>query len=120
MKTKNALTVRPDPGLPELKRAGNLIRITERILATPTVPARNRTDEHGRKQGRWTEFVDGDVYEGSCVDDERHGKWVVRLAKGGVWEYSYVNGKLHGKSVVWKANGDVIETCRENGKKVDC
>jgi len=54
------------------------------------------------------------------VDDERHGKWVVRLAKGGVWEYSYVNGKLHGKSVVWKANGDVIETCRENGKKVDC
>jgi len=105
MKTKNALTVRPDPGLPELKRAGNLIRITERILATPTVPARNRTDEHGRKQGRWTEFVDGDVYEGTYVDDKENGPWVLRFADGSVGEGEYVGGKRHGHWVIQSANG---------------
>ena len=64
MKNKNALTVRPEPGLPELKRAGNLIRITERILGKAIVPGHNRTDEQGRTQGPWVErYADGSVSE---------------------------------------------------------
>jgi len=50
MKTKNAITVRPGPDLPALKRAKSLIRLTESILGKSTAPARNRTDEQGRKQ----------------------------------------------------------------------
>ena len=142
MKTKNAITVRPTPALSELKRASNLIRITEKILATPTVPARNRTDEHGRKHGQWVErFADGGVQEGLYVDGKRHGRWVVRLADGdvhvgpmvdgkrhGKWvfqapdsitEGSYVEGKMHGMWLYVPANGEESLTCWKNGNKID-
>ena len=118
MKTKNALTVRPGPGLPELKRAGNLIRITEKILATPTVPARNRTDEQGRKQGHWVERdAYGNVFESAYKDDKRHGHWVFRFADGGVWEGPYVDDKKHGHWVLRGADGEVQEGPYVDGKK---
>jgi len=84
MKTKNPLTVRPGSGsgLAELKRAESLIRLTESILGTP-MPARNRTDEQGRKQGYWVEREPhGTVREGLYVDGKRHGHWVLRIVRG--------------------------------------
>ena len=119
MKTKNAITVRPTPALSELKRASNLIRITEKILATPTVPARNRTDEHGRKHGQWVErFADGGVQEGLYVDGKRHGKWVFQ-APDSITEGSYVEGKMHGMWLYVPANGEESLTCWKNGNKID-
>jgi len=146
MKTKNPLTVRPDSGsgLAELKRAESLIRLTESVLGKSIAPARNRTDEHGRKHGYWVErrggswvlevpYVDGKrhghwvfrlandgVTEGPYVNGEKHGDWVVRYADGGVQEGPFVNGKKHCQWVVRDADGDVFETYFENGKKVDC
>jgi len=100
MKTKNSLTVRPDSGsgLPELKRAESLLRLTESILGKPIVPTRNRRDEQGRKQGLWTEhgIFDEDMFEGAYVDGKQHGRWVLRFADGWVEEGEYVNGKRHG------------------------
>jgi len=133
MKTKNALTVRPTPALSELKRARDLIRITERILGKSIAPGRNRTDEQGRKQGHWVEqdaygnvfegsyvdgkqhghwverFADGVVFEGAYVDDKQHGHWVERWADVGVWEGPYVDGKKHGDWVLRYADGSVWE-----------
>jgi len=110
MKNKNALTVRSNPGLAELKRAGNLIRITERILGKSIVPGHNRTDEQGRKQGHWVErWSDGSVFEGPYVDDKQHGHWIWRFANGNVHEGPYVDGKRHGRWVVRLADGAVFE-----------
>jgi len=108
MKTKNPLTVRPDSGsgLAELKRAKSLIRLTESVLGKSIAPARNRTDEQGRKQGYWVEHVGSDVYEGEYVDGKEQGHWVLRLADGDVWEGPFVCGELHGHWVGWNAKGD--------------
>jgi len=96
MKTKNPLTVSPTSGLAELKRAESLIRLTESVLGKSIAPARNRTDEHGRKQGYWVERdADGDVWEGRYVDGEKRGHWVVRFAEGDVWEGPFVDGEFH-------------------------
>jgi len=106
MKTKNALTVSPVSGLSELKRAKSLIRLTESILGKSIAPARNRTDEQGRKQGHWVERdADGIVAEGTFVDGKRHGDWVTRFADGTVIEAPYVDGKRHGDCVVRYAYG---------------
>jgi len=123
MKTKNAITVSPAPGFPELKRAKNLIRITERILATP-VPVRNRTDEHGRKQGHWVERDDdGGVQEGAYKDGKRHGHWVFRFANGDVDTVEkgpFVDGERHGRWVMRRVHcfgGTVEEGPFANGKR---
>ena len=140
MKNKNALTVRPTPALSELKRAGNLIRITERILGKSIVPGHNRTDEQGRKQGHWVEqdaygnvfegayvddkehdhwverWADGDVYEGPYVDGKEHGDWVERFADGDAWKGQFVNGERHGRWVSWKPNGTEAVTHWHHGE----
>ena len=121
MKTKNALTVRPTPALSELKRARDLIRITERILGKSIAPGHNRTDEHGRKQGHWVErfaigFGGDFVEEGPYVDGERHGHWVKRWA-GTVREGPYVNGKMHGHWVERWSVGSVCEGTYVDGKR---
>jgi len=115
MKAKNALTVRPTPALSELKRAGNFIRITERILGKPIVPGRNRTDEQGRKQGHWIE--QDNVFEGTYKDDKRHGDWVLRFANGQVEEDPFVDGKKHGHWVLRGADGGVVEGAFVDGKE---
>jgi len=121
MKSENPLTVRPTPALSELKRAKSLIRLTESILGKSTAPARNRTDEQGRKQGHWVERkANGDVFEGTYKDDKRHGDWVLRLADGSVKEGQCVDGEMHGKWVWRFADDDVWETCWENGNIIDC
>jgi len=144
MKNKNALTVSPASGLPELKRANRLIRLTESILGKSITPSRNRTNEHGRKQGYWVErHAHGDVWEGAYKDGEWHGRWVLRWADGvvfegpykdGEWhghwvfrfvggvvkEGSFVDGMQHGKWVSRDANGDASESCWENGNRIDC
>ncbi|MDD9812168.1 MAG: hypothetical protein OXU71_10765 [Gammaproteobacteria bacterium] len=121
MKNKNALTVRSNPGLAELKRAENLLRITSEILGKSIVPGHNRTDEQGRKQGHWVErfaigfggdFVEEDPY----VDGERHGHWVERWA-GTVREGPYVNGKRHGHWVERCSVGSVCEGTYVDGKR---
>jgi len=118
MKNKNALTVRSNPGLSELKRAENLLRITSEILGKPVVPGHNRTDEHGRKQGHWVERnANGDVFEGAYVDDKRHGPWVLRFADGGVQEGPFVDGKRHGHWVERFASGNVYEGPYVDGKQ---
>jgi len=120
MKAENALTVSPTSGLSELKRAKSLIRLTESILGTP-MPARNRTDEQGRKQGYWVEhdvFNDGDVCEGTYVDGEKHGHWVERDDKGYVCEGPYVDGKEQGHWVLrWGEGGDEEEGPFVDGKR---
>lgn len=73
LKTKNAIITSNAPGLPDLKRMDNILRIASGILSEPVAPAHNRTDEQGRKQGYWTESVDGDVFEGPYVDGKEHG-----------------------------------------------
>jgi len=145
MKTKNAITVRPGPDLPALKRAKSLVRLTESILGKSIAPARNRTDEQGRKQGYWVErsangiveegpfvngkkqghwvlrFADGHVEEGPFVGGKKHGHWVLRFADGEVWEGPCVDGKWHGKWVHRFANGGVKrERCWENDNPIDC
>ena len=141
MKNKNALTVRPTPALSELKRARDLIQITEKILGKSIVPGHNRTDEQGRKQGHWVErdaygnvfegayvddkehghwverWADGDVHEGPFVDSKRHGDWVERYASGNVSEGPFVDGKKHGHWVLRGANGDVWEGQFVNGER---
>jgi len=68
----------PASGLSELKRAKSLIRLTESILGKSIAPARNRTDEQGRKQGYWVErHDDGTVFEGTYKDGKMHGHWVL-------------------------------------------
>jgi len=119
MKNKNAITVRPASGLSELKRAKSLIRLTESILGTP-MPARNRTDEQGRKQGYWVERL-GDILvsEGPYVDGKEHGHWVKRWFGGKfVWEGPYVDGERHGQWILRFADGGVSEVFYENGKEV--
>lgn len=57
----------------------------------------NKTDEQGRKQGRWVEEdEDGNVLEGSYADGKEAGHWVFRLADGRVQEVPYVDGERHG------------------------
>lgn len=94
MKNKNALATRNAPGLPDLKRMGNILRITSRILAAPVAPDHNRTDEQGRKQGRWTESVDGDVYEGTYVNGKAHGQWVLLKPDGTEARENWRHGKI--------------------------
>jgi len=115
LNTNNALTVRPNPGLAGLKRAENLLRITAEILGKSVVPARNRTDEHGRKQGYWVELdVDDDVHnvqEGTYKDGKPHGHWILRCVHpfgDSVEEGPFVNGKRHGQWV------ERCSTCTED------
>jgi len=122
MKTKNVITVRPGPDLPALKRAKSLVRLTESILGKSIAPARNRTDEQGRKQGYWVErSANGIVEEGPFVNGKKQGHWVLRFADGEVWEGPCVDGKWHGKWVHRFANGGVKrERCWENDNPIDC
>jgi len=94
MKTENPLTVRPISGLAELKRAESLIRLTESILGTPAL-ARNRTDEQGRRHGRWVERLDDVlVSEGPYVDGKMHGQWIKRNPDGTEWKQNWRNGEI--------------------------
>lgn len=119
MKTKNAPTVRTDPGLSELKRTENILRITSEMVGTSVVFGHNRTDKQGRKQGRWIEhdvFDDGDAFEGDYVDGKERGHWVLRFADGGVDEGSFVNGEKHGHWGLRFTDGGVEEGPYMDGK----
>jgi len=116
MKSKNPLTVRPTPAS-ELKRAKSLIRLTESILGKSIAPARNRTDEQGRKQGYWVvRLANGDVFEGTYKDGKPHGHWIWRLADGVVSEGPMVDGQRNGHWVIRFASGDVGEGPYVNGR----
>lgn len=67
---------------------------------------------YGQKHGHWVEFPEDGVLlsaEGEYVDSKKHGKWILRTAKGDVYEGAYVADKKHGQWVDRFAHGEVAE-----------
>ena len=62
----------------------------------------------GNMGGPWVlEFADGDVWRGPFVDGKQNGPWVLEFADGGVQRGPYVDGQRHGPWVLEFADGDV-------------
>ena len=59
--------------------------------------------------GKRTDF-NGNIYEGTFVNDELHGKGKITFVRlGQVWEGDFVNGALTGKGKITFADGEISE-----------
>lgn len=80
------------------------------IFAAPAFADHNRTNDQGRKKGRWTEISDnGDLFESHYVNGKRLGPWGLCGLPTGLAVNAYnVKSKDHGDCVLRSGN-DVLK-----------
>ena len=61
---------------------------------------------------------DGDVFEGSLVDEERHGHWVMRYSDGETWEGPLTEGDRHGIWVGKTSDSPLVLECWRAGERL--